>query len=406
MKAFTAVTLRAAAVGLTVTVLAGCTAVAPEPTPTPRDDLSMTIGALVPDTGVLAGFAPGMRAAVQLAVDDVNSSGGPLTLEVQYADSGDNSTDTGLTSFASLLELEINGLVGPLGNGVGKKIIQTVVDAEIPMISPANNATDFTTFADDDFYWRTAPACTLEGDVLAQQVADSGATTAGVLSQTETCGQALTDAVTLGLERRGVEVAASASLDAGGTIDAAVAAFAEAKPDAVVVVTSQAKATIAPLNAAGFLGEQMFFLGLPPGDYTADFAAGVLKDAVATLPGPDLPSLSDFTDRLRELDDGLVEFSYTPETYDAVILLALAAVEANSVKGPAIAGALREVSGGTGKGEPCTSFEDCVDIILAGGTPDYEGVSGSIAFDDHGDPSGAVIGVFRADRDNVFERID
>jgi branched-chain amino acid transport system substrate-binding protein len=405
MKPNVAVTLRAASVGLAIVVLAGCTTAAPEPTATPRDDLSMTIGALVPDTGVLAAFAPGTRAAVQLAVDDVNAAGGPLTLAVEYGDSGDSASDTAVTSVAALLELKVDAIVGPHGNGVSKKIIQAVVDAGIPMISQANNATDFTSFDDDDLYWRTAPSCTLEGTVLAEQVAESGATTAGVLSQTEGCGQALTDAVTVELERRGVEVVASASLDAGGTIDAAVAAFTEAKPDAAVVVTSQAKSTIAPLSAAGFTGEQLFFLGLPPGSYTADFAEGLLEGAVATLPGPDLPTLDDFTDRLLDIDDAIVEFSYTPETYDAVVLLALAAIQANSVEGSELVGALQEVSGGTGKGEVCTSFEACADIILAGGTPDYEGVSGSIAFDENGDPAGAIIGIFRADRDNVFERI-
>ena len=78
---------------------------------------------------------------------------------------------------------------------------------------------------------------------------------------------------------------------------------------------------------------------------------------------------------------------------------------ADSVTGSKVAGALRTVSGGTGEGESCASYEACVDIVLAGGVPDYEGVSGSIAFDEHGDPAGAVIGVFRADRDNVFKRI-
>lgn len=366
----------------------------------------MTIGALLPETGVIAAFGPGTRAAVQLAVDEVNTAGVPITLEVEYRDAGDSAGETGVTSVADLLTLGVDALVGPLSNGVSKKVIQAVVDAGVPMISPANNATDFTGFADDDFYWRTTPPCTLEGGVLAEQVAASGAKTVGLLTQTEACGEALTDAVTVGLERNEIEVVATASLDAGGTIDAAVATFVEEQPDAVVVVTSQAKATIAPLIAAEFDGDQLFFLGLPPSDYSADFAEGALLDAVATLPGPDLPALEDFTDRLLDIDPALVEFSYTPETYDAVILLALAALQANSISGGDVSAQLQAVSGGTGGGTLCASFAECADIILTGGAADYEGVSGSIAFDGNGDPAGAIIGVFRADRDNVFERID
>lgn len=406
MKSITAAVLPAAAIGLSIGLLAGCAAAPAEPTAEPREELAMTIGALLPDTGVIAAFGPGTRAAVQLAVDDVNAAGVPITLAVEYRDAGDSAGETGVTSVADLLTLGVDALVGPLSNGVSKKVIQTVVDAGVPMISPANNATDFSDFADDGFYWRTAPPCTFEGDVLAEQVAASGAGTVGLLTQTEGCGEALTDAVTVALERNGIEVLATASLDAGGTIDAAVAAFAAEQPDAVVVVTSQAKATIAPLVAAGFEGDQLFFLGLPPADYGADFAPGALLDAVATLPGPDLPGLEDFTDRLLDIDPALVEFSYTPETYDAVILLALAALQADSASGADVSQQLQAVSGGAGGGTPCVSFAACADIILAGGTADYDGVSGGIAFDDNGDPAGAIIGVFRADHDNVFERID
>lgn len=406
MKSITAAVLPAATIGLTIALLAGCTPAPVEPTAEPREDLAMTIGALLPDTGVIAAFGPSLRAAVQLAVDDVNDAGVPITLAVEFRDSGDSASETVVTSVADLLTLGVDGFVGPLSNGVSKKVIQTVVDAGVPMISPANNATDFTDFADEGLYWRTAPPCTLEGDVLAEQVAASGAKTVGLLTQTEACGEALTEAVTVGLERRDVEVVATASLDAGGTIDAAVAAFVEEQPDAVVVVTSQAKAAIAPLVAAEFGGEQLFFLGLPPADYSAEFAEGALLGAVATLPGPDLPSLGDFTDRLLEVDPALVEFSYTPEAYDAVILLALAALQANSVDGAEVSAQLQAVSGGADGGTPCLSFADCADVIIAGGIADYEGISGSITFDDHGDPAGAVIGVFRADRANVFERVD
>jgi branched-chain amino acid transport system substrate-binding protein len=406
VKSITAAMLPAATFGLVLALLAGCTPAPAEPTAEPRENLTMTIGALLPDTGVIAAFGPGTRAAVQLAVDDVNAAGLPIALEVEYRDAGDSASETGVTSVADLLTLEVDAIVGPLSNGVSKKIIQTVVDAGVPMISPANNATDFTDFADDGLYWRTAPPCTLEGDVLAEQVAESGATTVGLLTQTEACGEALTAALTVGLERRDVEIVAEASLDDGGSIDAAVAAFVEEQPDAVVVATSQAKATIGPLLAAEFDGAQLFFLGLPPADYSADFAEGALLDAVATLPGPDLPGLEDFTDQLLEIDPALVEFSYTPEIYDAVILLALAALQGNSVLGADVAGQLQSVSGGAEEGEPCVSFAECADIIIAGGLADYEGLSGSITFDDSGDPAGAIIGVFRADRDNVFERID
>ena len=52
--------------------------------------------------------------------------------------------------------------------------------------------------------------------------------------------------------------------------------------------------------------------------------------------------------------------------------------------GPAVAAKLQEVSGGTGGGEKCSTFADCADIILSGGTADYDGISGPINCDEHG----------------------
>lgn len=400
--------MRRAALPLTALIvaatLAGCTAPEAEPVEVePRDDLTLTIGALLPATGALAGFGPAARAAVQLAVDDVNDAGLPVTVAAEVRDAGDGTTDTGIASVSELIGLGVNGIVGPLSDGVAKKVIDTVVERGVPMISPANSAPDFSTHPDDDLYWRTAPPCTFEADALAEQVAESGASTAALLSAAGPCGDDLIDAVTTALGREEVEIVSASDL--GGGADAAVAAAVEEDAEAVVVVSPAAKDVLAPLLNAGFTGEQLFLLGLPPGDYSADFAAGALEGATVTLPGPDLPELDDFTGRLLELDPAITDFSYAPETYDAVVLLALAALQANGVEGGEIAGALRLVSGGEGEGEPCDTAAACGDLIVAGAVPDYEGVSGPITFDEAGDPAGAVIGVFRAGADNVFTRV-
>jgi branched-chain amino acid transport system substrate-binding protein len=95
-------------------------------------------------------------------------------------------------------------------------------------------------------------------------------------------------------------------------------------------------------------------------------------------------------------------YSYGPESYDAVVLLALAALAAGSVEGVDMAGKLQEVSGGSGSGTKCTSFAECADIIIGGGVADYDGVSGPITFDDNGDPTEASIGIYVYKDDNTY----
>ena len=392
---------------LALVVISGCAPAAEAPKPVaPRETLDLTIGALVPDSGVVAGWGPSTRAAISLAIADVNDAATTLTVAAEIRDSGDSSTDTGVNSVNELLELPVDAFVGPLSDGVSRKVLDSIVGAGLPVISPANSAPDFTQYDDDGLYWRTSAPCTLEASVFAQRVADSGADSVGILSLEGSCGGELPKAVRIALERLGVTVAAEVALDDGASVDQAVADLAQAAPDVVAVVSPLGKDAIQPLSNVGFAGNQLFFAGLTPGDYSADFPEATLLGATATRPGPDYATLETFTERLLEVDPSLSQFRHSAETYDAVVLLALAAYQANSTDGEAMAASLAEVSGASGEGTACTSFTACAAAISAGEEADYEGISGSITFDEAGDPQGASIGVFVANRNGVFSRVE
>ena len=79
-----------------------------------------------------------------------------------------------------------------------------------------------------------------------------------------------------------------------------------------------------------------------------------------------------------------VGYSYGPESYDAVNLIALAAAQAKSDTGLEMAAEMQDVSEG---GKTCTSFKDCNDLIKQGEDIDYNGLSGPVEFDPFGDPT-------------------
>ena len=96
-----------------------------------------------------------------------------------------------------------------------------------------------------------------------------------------------------------------------------------------------------------------------------------LEGAKGTTPGPVLAD--DFQERLNEAwtaegNAELEDYSYAAESYDAVVLLALASLAAGSTDAADIAAKLQEVSGGSGDGEKCTTFADCAEIIIGGGS--------------------------------------
>jgi len=400
----------AAAVALLL-VLTGCTPdAAPEPTVEALDraPLALSVGTLLPKTGAMASFGPAAEAAAELAAGDINNADAGITVTITSADSGDAKTDTSIESTTTLLDGGASVIVGAISDNVSRKVLDQIVSAGAVEISPGNTSTDFTRAADHDLYWRTAPSCVLEGDAMGKQIAADGVKTLGVVYETGFCEPGLPEALTAAFERAGGKVAASVPYAAGTSdLTAQVATAIEAKPEAVVVVGSKgAQASVPALAAAKYDGSHLYFVGLSIANHSADIPAGAITGSIASMPGLDISKLGDFTDRLLDINPALKDFSYAAETYDAVVLAALAALAANSTKGADIAASLREVSGGEGKGTKASDFASAAKIILDGGTVDYDGVSGEITFDAKGDPQGAVIGMYRYGKDNAFERIN
>ena len=125
---------------------------------------------------------------------------------------------------------------------------------------------------------------------------------------------------------------------------------------------------------------------------------GALAGMKGTTPLTDLGS--EFTDRLREIDPNLQDYNYAGETYDAVVVTALAAQAA----GTNDANVFKEfVNGITVGGEACTDFAACLEIINNGGNVDYNGVSGPLSFTDAGEPAEASFGILQFGEDNQLD---
>jgi len=387
-------------------ILAGCAPAEVVPEQPVRGPLDLTIGALVPDTGTIDWAGPTSRAAVQLALDDINDAGFPITVAAEFRDSGDSASEVGLASTTELLGVGVDAIVGPISNGVSRTILEDVIEAGIPLVSPGNDATDFTAFDDEGFYFRTSASCTLQGETLAQEIADSGATTAAIVATSDTCAEPLVSTITTALERLNIDITSSTLLDEGVAIDPASLGLSPAETDAVAVVSRALPEAVTALEGAGFASDDLYFALPSPRDYSGDLPEGALFGATVTRAGVDPTTIPGFADRLAALDERATSLTYAAETYDAIVLVALASFEANSTDGAAIAGALQGVSGGVDGAIPCTTFAACAASIAETGRADYDGLSGPISFDDNGDATGAVVGVYTGTRATAFDRAE
>ncbi|HEX6873693.1 MAG TPA: ABC transporter substrate-binding protein [Micromonosporaceae bacterium] len=133
------------------------------------------------------------------------------------------------------------------------------------------------------------------------------------------------------------------------------------------------------------------------GALVKDFPQG-LNGMKGTAPFTRLPQT--FKDRLRTVNPKLVDDLYAGESYDAVVISALAAAIAKTTTPSAIAA---QINGVTTGGVACDGPKACLALIAAGKDIAYKGVSLSVGgFTDAGEPSASTYGIFRFAAQNTL----
>jgi branched-chain amino acid transport system substrate-binding protein len=396
-------------------VLSGCAAADDEAATTEEttsaavESLALKIGTALPVTGNLAFLGPPEEAGVLLAQADINAAAAGIDLELVLGDSGDTDNKAYETEIPRLLNEGVSAIVGAASSGVSLQFIDQVTkEAGVIQISPANTSPTFTDYDDDGLYFRTAPSDVLQGEVLGNLLAADGHATVAMIVINDAYGTGLRDNATLAFEAAGGSVVSTPSYNVGDTnFTSQINEMLAEDPDAIVVLAFDETKTIVPaLIDAGFSNSGLYFTDGNLADYSADFEAGLIEGSKGTLPGPPSDTISaDFKERANALwisngGEELTSWAYSTESYDAVVLLALAALAAGSTDSAEMAAKMSEVSGYTGGGTKCATFAECAEIINGGGVADYDGLSGGIALNEAGDPTETAIGVYQFDADN------
>ena len=416
MKRSTHVVRAATLAGAVALVLTACGGTAAEE---PTDDETavagdegtsesqeLVIGSLLPQTGSLAFLGPPEIAGVDLAVKEINEAGGVLGADVviEHADSSDaDNAEVATQSVTDLMSKNVQVIVGAASSAVTRNVVDDITGAEIVQISPANTATDLSGVS--PYYFRTAPSDTVQGSALGNLIINDGNANVAFLVFNDDYGTSLRDVAKATIEGAGGTVVYGnpgeefdpASDD---VIASAVTAALATSPDAIVIIAfDQTKLIVPALASAGYDTSKLYFVDGNLADYSADFEPGTLEGAQGTLPGA-FPE-EDFQMRLKEINPDLTDFSYAAESYDAVMLAALAAVKGGATDGPTIQENLAAVSGADG-GTECGTFADCVALIEDGEDIDYAAVSGAGAFNADNDPSSAFVGIYQFNAENKY----
>ena len=379
--------------------------------PAAEDDDVLTIGTLLPETGSLAFLGPPEFAGVDLAVQEIKDSGlvdDPESIVVVHGDSGDTSTDIANQTVDRLLGENADVIIGAASSGVTLTVIDKIVGAGVVQISPANTAKSLSEYEDEGLYFRTAPSDILQGQVLGEIVIEDGNQTVGILALQDPYGEGLAEDVTTAITDAGGEVVETKIYDPNAqTFDAEVQAIADANPDAIIVIGFDESARVITTMIEKGIGpaDKKVYgtdgnMGNALGEQFAD-NPGALAGMKGTTPLVELSQ--EFKDRLLAVNADLVDFNYAAESYDAVMLAALASLAADSTNGTAIAAEMINVSR---DGTKCTTFAECAELLAGGEDIDYDGVSGPIDFDDVGDPGQASFGILQFNETNTLDTLE
>ena len=371
----------------------------------PAGDGVLTIGSLLPQTGDLAFLGPPEFAGVDLAIKDINAAGGVLGKPVVNikADSGDGTPDIASGEVDKLMSNDVDTIIGAAASGVSVSVIDKITSAGVVHFSPANTAAGFDTYEDNGLYFRTAPSDRLQGQVLADLAAADGYTNIAIMARQDFYGEGLAEQVRTTFEEKGGTVSEFLLYSADAeNFTAEVNKVAAAKPEALVLVAFEETTKIIPQLIAKGVGPQDLQIYFVDGN-TADYSTEKfdLTGVKGTIP---VPAEIDptFNDQLKTIDPKLKDFSYGPQSYDATVITALAAIAAGSDNGEAIGAEIVNV---TREGTQCSTFEECAALLEDGEDIDYEGASGPTDMNDTGSPSSGTIGI-QLYKGNKYSQVD
>ena len=354
-------------------------------------DGKIVIGVISPNTGALAAYGNGIVTGADLAVEQINASGGILGHEVELIKTDDQSDPTEcLNAFNSLVAQGVGLIVGSATSGCTSAITDAANEEEICLLAPTATADSITT--EDDFIFRACYADSFQGAIAAAYAKQSGYAKVGVVyCAADVYSKGLYDSFSAACAKYGIEVVdaqSTASLDVQDYTNQ-FAAMVKAGVDFVYApfyydvigpyVVPQAR-------AAGYTG---IIMGADGYDTTPDY---VVDGADLTAfnkvywtnhydPSDTSEKVSSFV-KAYEAKYGSIPSAFSATGYDCVYMYKAAIEAAGSCESTAVRDALADTSAV------------------------YECVTGTFSLDETGTPvKGAAIISFESDGSSVTSKL-
>lgn len=387
--------LKSASAGLMAALLA-----------TPAMATDTKVGILFDVTGPIASFIPPMMDAVKLANDEVNAGGGLLGGQmVTVVGDTTGATQGAVDAATKLVNIEnVPVVVGALMSGTTLAAANAVtIPAGVTQISPTATSPDFTGLNDNDYVFRIVPSDAYQGVVLAKLVLDQGIKTVALTYANNDYATPLATGFAAAYKAGGGTIAAEVKHEEKQqSYMAELGTLAKDRPEALVLIayagdsgTTIVKEALENDLFTRFVGTD----GLRDNKLIEQIGAEHLKDSFFTSPSaPESEAATKFEALYTAAFETTKDKIFIGQTYDSVMLAALAVEKAGSTDRAKVRDALREVASAPGEKILPGEWAKAKALIAEGKDIDYSGATGEMEFDANGDIPG-VIGHFVVEGD-------
>jgi branched-chain amino acid transport system substrate-binding protein len=355
------------------------------------DGEGLNVGVLAPSPGLLATLFQAQTRGIGFAADDIAAGGGVLggTLNTNQIDTPLGSTEFSTASDA--VDAGARVLIGPAGSTSALELLPELQRLNTVSCTASATLPGLTYGQEQPALFRTAVPDDVMVAYLAQKIVErrdeAGAGIAwkvAIVARSDDYGLSVGNGLAAVLEAAGLAPSVVGYSPRRVTFEETAGQVAAIAPDLTILISFEEGANLlmsllsAGLDPATMIGLDGFFaprIGTKAGgsDPTSVDGFTVLGTTGNRA----------FLERLGA-DDPNGQVAYAAQAYDCAVVLALAAEQVESARSATLVAAIQDVTGG---GIKCTTYDDCTAKLAANEDIDYDGPSGLLAIDEHGDPT-------------------
>jgi branched-chain amino acid transport system substrate-binding protein len=353
------------------------------------------LGAVLSVTGDLANIGSDQLEAVQLAIEEINKAGGVngSELGVTNKDDGSDATTAG-TAADALVALKVPVVFGAVGSGKTLAVAAKLIPAKTVLISASSTSPEISTLADDNYVFRTCPSDALQGKLVAKRALAKPFTKVAIIHIPDAYGTGLADSFAAAFTAGGGTVTVKQPYVEGQqSYVTLLGQVYMGNPEAILLVGYAVDgAQIINDYLTNYAAKNTFFYftdGLEDPGFVSGVGASKFPNLLHEGTGPATLSSATYLAYAaaykakynRDVRTG----SFSQSAYDAVYLTALAMAAGKASTAAAVRDNLTAVSSG-GTKRAAKDFATARDDAAAGKDIDFDGASGDLDLDSHGDP--------------------